>query len=166
MKGRAGGDHRPAARAITLASASSANMGISALRLARHPYKCLTTIRSSGIRPQHAAKVPKQPDGNSHQLVSLDDLFREDAHLALTWTPTMCPLGPSWAQGPLSRPCGPNRTVTIVRAHCGFIARGVAHREAKLDEGDPRPLLTPHGNHAARGQFLSNYLIISYLSVT
>src|SRR3974390_1956941 len=41
-------------------------------------------------------RVPHPRPGPPPQRVSRDDLFRENAHRTPTWTPTMCPLRPSW----------------------------------------------------------------------
>src|ERR1700689_3098920 len=41
-------------------------------------------------------RVPRPRPSPPPQRVSRDDLFRENAHLTLMWTPTMCPLSPSW----------------------------------------------------------------------
>src|SRR5277367_3197275 len=41
-------------------------------------------------------RVPHPRSGPPPQRISRDDLFSEDAHLTPTWTPTMCPLSPSW----------------------------------------------------------------------
>src|SRR6202166_2690325 len=41
-------------------------------------------------------RVPHPRPSPPAQRISRDDLFSEDAHLTPTWTPTMCPLSPSW----------------------------------------------------------------------
>jgi hypothetical protein len=51
-------------------------------------------------------RVPRPRPGSPAQRISRDDLFSKDAHLTLTWTPTMCPLSTSWVQAapPAMRP--------------------------------------------------------------
>src|SRR5450631_3942743 len=41
-------------------------------------------------------RVPHPRPSPPAQRISRDDLFSEDAHRTPTWTPTMCPLKPSW----------------------------------------------------------------------
>jgi|SRR5271165_2175533 len=41
-------------------------------------------------------RVPHPRPSPPAQRISRDDLFCEDAHQTPTWTPTMCPLSPSW----------------------------------------------------------------------
>src|SRR5450631_2904037 len=61
-------------------------------------------------------RVPHPRPSPPAQRISRDDLFSEDAHRTPTWTPTMCPLKPSWVhRAPPTmwpRPDGYNRTHT------------------------------------------------------
>src|SRR5580693_5050296 len=41
-------------------------------------------------------RVPRPRPSPPAQRIRRDDLFSKDAHRTLTWTPTMCPLRPSW----------------------------------------------------------------------
>src|ERR1700720_3190926 len=41
-------------------------------------------------------RVPRPRPSPPPQRVSRDDLFSKNAHRTPTWTPTMCPLSPSW----------------------------------------------------------------------
>src|ERR1700734_2635614 len=41
-------------------------------------------------------RVPHPRPSPPAQRIRRDDLFSEDAHPTPTWTPTMCPLRPSW----------------------------------------------------------------------
>src|SRR6202051_39093 len=45
-------------------------------------------------------RVPHPRPSPPAQRISRDDLFSEEAHLTPTWTPTMCPLSPSWVHRP------------------------------------------------------------------
>src|SRR5580658_2705559 len=79
-----------------LSSPSEYLVGVEVMTTGHHRHRGALRTRLLNDAQLLFERVPRPRPSPPAQLVSRNDLFSEDAHRTPTWTPTMCPLSPSW----------------------------------------------------------------------
>src|SRR5580658_5179435 len=114
-----------------LSSPSEYLVGVEVMTTGHHRHRGALRTRLLNDAQLLFERVPRPRPSPPAQLVSRNDLFSEDAHRTPTWTPTMCPLSPSWVHHapPTMRP----KPDGYVRSRRGLADTPPARAQARLE---------------------------------